>query len=68
MIADTPGMLVGALALAPFQFAGLSREKASYVNAFGWVAFGSLQWWLLGSYAYKRWRRRYRRSAGHRAA
>jgi hypothetical protein len=68
MIADTQGMLVGSLAAAPFAFIGLSRETVSYLLAFCWIVFGSLQWWLVGSYAWRRWQLRYRGSASHGAA
>jgi hypothetical protein len=51
MIADMPGMLAASVIIGPL-LATLReyRELNSYVAAFCWIAFGSLQWWTLGTY------------------
>ena len=64
MVADMPAMLVAGLTVGPvvatlelsWKVLGTPLEVAifrlvgSYLVAFLWIAFGSLQWWIVSLY------------------
>jgi hypothetical protein len=55
MIADIPAILVASMASLPWFW--IFREdqlRQSWFSAAGWMGFGSLQWWMLGTYFYSR--------------
>jgi hypothetical protein len=59
LIVDTPSLLITSLladtitkTLAP------SRKAISYLNAAGWLCFGSLEWWGIGAFLSRRWQNR----------
>ena len=47
MIGDTPALLAGGL-LVDRPAVSLSEEAHSYLLAAVWLAFGFVQWWLIG--------------------
>lgn len=54
MLVDLPGLLVADLVLGVMTLLVKSRETQSYISAFGWFIFASLQWWAVGTYVHMR--------------
>jgi hypothetical protein len=49
MTVDLPGLLLGTVVTLPFTLTvSLSRVTESYIAAWVWLLFGSMQWWLCG--------------------
>jgi hypothetical protein len=53
IIADMPAIVAAGVASLPlFWILRHDELRQSWLVAAGWVGFGSLQWWMLGTYIY----------------